>query len=226
MFIRSDNSLKTKWIWFALLLTIVLVICGVFLFDQPLYLMLRNTNCSQWSFTGGAFCVISNLLAKLFNAKTWLCVFGFLSVMLCVKDYINSKNIKQVLINLKTTKTFYVFCSVFCASVVVCVLKYIIGRSRPILFEALDKVLFVPGTYNSVFNSMPSGHTTATFAGFVMLGMLFPKIKPITWGMCIIVGLSRIYIGAHWPSDVILGAFIGMVTADIIKHVLSNNSVK
>ena len=65
---------------------------------------------------------------------------------------------------------------------------------------------------------MPSGHTAATFAGLVMIGMLAPKYKPLTWTLAIIVGVSRVAYGAHWPSDVILGAFIGMVAADIVKY--------
>ena len=59
-----------------------------------------------------------------------------------------------------------------------------------------------------------------TFAGLVMIGMLAPKYKPLTWTLAVIVGASRIFIGAHWFSDVVFGAFIGMVIADIVKWVL------
>ena len=90
------------------------------------------------------------------------------------------------------------------------ILKVLIGRSRPIIYEALDATFFVPGTFESVFNSMPSGHTAVSFAGLVMIGMLLSRIKWATWGLAIIISLSRVYIGAHWVGDVILGAFIGM----------------
>ena len=76
------------------------------------------------------------------------------------------------------------------------------------------------------WHSMPSGHTTVTFAGLVMIGMLAPRYKPFTWTLAVIVGLSRICIGAHWFSDVILGAFIGMVVADIVKWLFMKKLAK
>ena len=79
---------------------------------------------------------------------------------------------------------------------------------------------FVPWDYEKVVHSMPSGHTAVSFAALVMIGMLFPRIKWATWTLAVIIGVSRIYVGAHWPSDVIFGAFVGMICADIVKSVL------
>ena len=79
---------------------------------------------------------------------------------------------------------------------------------------------FFPPSLDWAFNSMPSGHTAVSFAGLVMIGMLAPRYKVLTWSMAIIVAVSRVAIGAHWPSDVVLGAFIGMVVADIVKGML------
>jgi membrane-associated phospholipid phosphatase len=53
-----------------------------------------------------------------------------------------------------------------------------------------------------------------------MIGMLFPKIKWATWTIAIVIGASRVCCGAHWPTDVVLGAFLGMVSADIVKALL------
>ena len=73
---------------------------------------------------------------------------------------------------------------------------------------------------------MPSGHTAVSFAGLVMLGMLFPRIKWATWTIAIIIAVSRVYIGAHWVGDVLLGAFIGMLCADLTKALLKKINTK
>ena len=59
-----------------------------------------------------------------------------------------------------------------------------------------------------------------------MLGLLAPKIKWFTWTLAIVIGLSRICVGAHWPSDVIFGAFIGMLAADVVKSWLKNRGAE
>ena len=118
---------------------------------------------------------------------------------------------------IKNSYVFYIFCAVFLAYFTTGVLKIFIGRSRP-YFEGIQR--FEPWNYDKIFHSMPSGHTAISFAGLVMIGMLFPRIKWATWTMAIIIGVSRVYVGAHWPSDVILGAFVGMLCADLVKMAL------
>ena len=127
---------------------------------------------------------------------------------------------------IKNSYAFYVFCSVVLAVFTTGFLKVLIGRSRPIIYEALNASFFVPGTFEHVFNSMPSGHTAVSFAGLVMFGMLVPRVKWATWTLAILIGFSRVYIGAHWVGDVIFGAFIGMLCADITKALLKKINSK
>lgn len=68
----------------------------------------------------------------------------------------------------------------------------------------------------AIDNSFPSDHTILFFS-FCMSFWLFKKGKWIVWILlAILVGVSRIWVGVHYPLDVIAGAFIGITSAIII----------
>lgn len=223
MFLTTDNKIKWRKMGVAALITAVLVALGIVWLDKPLYLFLRGFDCGLWRW-----------LEMIFAAQVWIIVSFVAVLVFCVKKCvktdcgflkcINRLNVwaflHNLLLNIRTNNAFLIFCSVLGAGVIAKILKVCIGRARPIFFEALDMVGFFPPAWEWAFNSMPSGHTTVSFAGLVMVGMLAPKYKALTWTLAIVIGVSRIAIGAHWPSDVILGAFIGMAFADIVKGTL------
>lgn len=68
----------------------------------------------------------------------------------------------------------------------------------------------------SINNSFPSDHTILFFS-FCMSFWLFKKGKWFVWILlAILVGVSRIWVGVHYPLDVLVGAFIGIISAVII----------
>lgn len=220
MFLTTDNKLKTKWLAWGGAITLGLVLLGIVWFDKPVYIFMRRFDAPIW-----------RTFDYIFDVKMWLVLTGVLLLIVFAKKsvdsgikYKNAKNrfsflsvAKDFMTKVRTNYAFLIFSSVLSAGIVAKILKILIGRFRPIFFEALDITGFRPFSFEWAFNSMPSGHAAATFAGLVMAGMLAPKIKPITWTLAIIVGASRVAYGAHWPTDVIMGAFIGMVAADVIK---------
>ncbi|AOZ92111.1 phosphatase PAP2 family protein [Paenibacillus crassostreae] len=64
-------------------------------------------------------------------------------------------------------------------------------------------------------HSFPSGHTTAAFSTAFPFMLAFPEWMPVFLSLSTIVGFSRIYLGLHYPSDVLAGAFIGSSVAYI-----------
>ncbi len=223
MFLTRDNRIKWKLLGLGAVVTAVLVVLGIAWFDEPLLLLMRKFDWAPWHW-----------FDKLFDAKLWLIISAAIIGVFYLKKSVNSgvkyKSVKHkfslnvflydVLQKIRTSHAFFIFCSVLSAGIVVKILKIVIGRARPIFFEALNMTGFFPMNTEWAFNSMPSGHTAASFAGLVMLGMLVPKLKPFTWTLAIVIGVSRVCIGAHWPSDVIFGAFIGMAMADLVKAYL------
>jgi undecaprenyl-diphosphatase len=70
-------------------------------------------------------------------------------------------------------------------------------------------------------HSFPSGHTTAAFSTAFPFIFAFPEMLPLFLGLSTIVGFSRIYLGLHYPSDVIAGAVIGTCIATITVAIWS-----
>ena len=224
MFLTKDNKIKWKKLGIASAICALLIFVGLMWVDKPLYLFMRELDCK-----------LCTILDRVFNAKVWL-VLWFVVVMVVFVNkarktgicYRNERNrisirafVRDCFSKIRYSYAFFIFCAVLSASVVTQFLKVVIGRFRPLFFEALDMTGFHPFTTEWAFNSMPSGHAAATFAGLVMIGLLVPRFKWLTWTVAIIVGASRVAYGAHWPTDVLFGAFIGMVAADMVKAVLS-----
>ncbi len=64
--------------------------------------------------------------------------------------------------------------------------------------------------------SFPSGHTLHAFAFATLLSGLHPAWGPVLWALALLVGLARVVLGLHFPSDVLAGAFIGMGTGSLM----------
>ncbi|MBQ3686162.1 MAG: phosphatase PAP2 family protein [Candidatus Methanomethylophilaceae archaeon] len=93
------------------------------------------------------------------------------------------------------------------------VLKPIVDRDRPFDELDLDVLMSIPTT-----SSFPSGHTASAFAGAVSLLMIDRRwgIAALTYAA--LVALSRVYVCAHWPTDVIAGAVLGAAMAAIVFY--------
>lgn len=84
-------------------------------------------------------------------------------------------------------------------------IKILVSRARP--FVALSEALFEFVPPKDVY-SFPSGHTCAAFSYALVFGMFFPGLKLVFLTVAALVGVSRVYLGYHYPTDVIIGAFI------------------
>jgi len=88
-------------------------------------------------------------------------------------------------------------------------LKEWVGRIRPC--QVLGGVRLLTDCNTSY--SFPSSHAVNIFAAAFFLSPMFRRLAPLIFGIAAVVGYSRIYIGIHYPLDVIGGAAIGLLIA-------------
>lgn len=96
------------------------------------------------------------------------------------------------------------------------IFKYVILRPRP--YEVLSNVILLS---TGTDPSFPSGHTANATAIFYVLAKEYPNLKYLMI-LPILVGISRIYIGVHYPSDVLGGFILGMLIAYIVEYIFHN----
>lgn len=93
-------------------------------------------------------------------------------------------------------------------------LKFLVERPRPYAFFTED-FLANKVTINCLFktyisnNSFPSGHAALSFFAAVILNHLYGNKLWVLYPVAFLIALSRIYTGAHFPSDVLAGACLG-----------------
>ena len=197
----------------AFVLTFAIALWGIFGFDIPVYNFLHQFDYKIW-----------DIISAIFNTKNWIVIPFLIVVIFYIRKIIQTKtkvNLLEAYHMVRRSYAFWVLCSVCGATVVGGIIKILVGRMRPIFYEALNTTGFFPFAKDWAFHSMPSGHTFASFAGLVMIGMLAPRGRWFFWTLAMIIGVSRVCAGAHWPSDVIVGAFIGTATAVVVKDILT-----
>lgn len=59
-------------------------------------------------------------------------------------------------------------------------------------------------------HSFPSGHTASSFAAATALAFFYPKAAPVAYTLATGVGVSRVHLGVHFPSDAAVGGVIGI----------------
>ena len=111
--------------------------------------------------------------------------------------------------NINKQKGFALYMNVLTSVLVMGILKAVVRAPRPfvVLEEIAGKRMGTATGY-----SFPSGHTTTAASFYTSLALLLKKriCSIIAAIMIVLVGVSRLYLGVHWPNDVFAGLLIGV----------------
>ena len=94
--------------------------------------------------------------------------------------------------------------------------KQVIERERP---EGLVDDLVVRDEASGF--GYPSSHAAVAFALAAVLVPALPRRwRPLAWSLAAVVGLARLYVGVHWPADVVGGALLGIAVGSFASLVM------
>jgi undecaprenyl-diphosphatase len=89
--------------------------------------------------------------------------------------------------------------------------KYLFDRARPFISDTeIAPLVKTPSS-----SSFPSGHSATAAAGALTLSGVYPAFAPALLLSGVLVVLSRVYLGVHYPFDVLAGLLIGTATAAV-----------
>jgi membrane-associated phospholipid phosphatase len=109
----------------------------------------------------------------------------------------------------------YVFLAVGIPGLFVTIVKRWIGRVRP---SQSGPFAYHPFSWNPAYASLPSGHSAAAFSALIAIGAIFPRARPVLWIYAVTIAMSRVIVSAHYPSDVIAGAVVGVIGAIFVRE--------
>lgn len=99
-------------------------------------------------------------------------------------------------------------------------LKRRVARHRP--YQRFAQISPLRKEHDSSF---PSGHTAAACASAMVIAVYLPEYALAGFLLASLVGYSRVYIGVHYPSDVMVGALIGLVLTKLLLLVFGGGSL-
>ena len=111
----------------------------------------------------------------------------------------------------------FLFVAVAFSGLLTDLLKIFFGRARPRLLFHHELYSFSFFQISARMWSFPSGHANTIFALATACYLVAPRGRYLYFSVAVLVAISRVVVGDHYPSDIIMGAYLGVLTTVYLK---------
>ncbi|HEY9013055.1 MAG TPA: phosphatase PAP2 family protein [Devosia sp.] len=198
---------RATWWRFALAFVVLLVV--VVWFD-PWF----SATARAWPKPiNDAFALITD-----YGLSDWILIPSLVLMIVCAAlAWLIPKRLPKLALVEMTQLYAFIFVGVGLPGLVSNLIKRGIGRGRPELIEQVGPMGFQTFLNDWTYQSFPSGHTTTAFAFAFVVGFLSARWFPLVLAIAVAVGVSRVAVGAHYPTDVLGGAVVGTLGAYAVR---------
>ena len=139
--------------------------------------------------------ILDKFFGIITNVRYWMPVYVLMGLLLIIKGKKQGRVALALAIIMITVSDQFGYR----------ILKELFHRARP--FNALHDVILPIGPTGTY--SFPSNHALNNFAVATFFALIYPKYKVPLFTVAILISISRVYLGLHYPSDIVGGAAIG-----------------
>ncbi|MBB3946301.1 membrane-associated phospholipid phosphatase [Rhizobium skierniewicense] len=172
----------------------------------------------------GAIVGFNNAITDFGTFRWMLYSTGLLAILAYIAARVLTRSSYAGRVRTAWRSLLYFFLTIGTASILVHALKFVIGRARPELLVEMGAYSLTPFTGDNLYESFPSGHSAAAGAFFGAFLMLMPRFRFVFIGLALVIGVSRVIVGAHYPSDVAAGLLLGTWTAMAFAFIFARSA--
>ncbi|MER8462470.1 phosphatase PAP2 family protein [Mesorhizobium sp. M1409] len=198
---RYPNILWSVWV----LVWVLLTAAAFVRLDTPAGML-----HGQWS---AKFAGLADFFTQFGLGGWYLIPSALLLVAANLTDWRSLSRRSLMLVYNWTCLAFLVLGAAGLSGLAVNVLKYAIGRARPLYFGDFGVLALRPFAFDARFAGFPSGHATTMGAVFGVALLLFPRRWYIALAITACIASTRVFVGAHYPSDTVAGFGLGCAFA-------------